>query len=501
MRWKEAAGGNMTVGDTPIAGTDRKTFRTFNLDEPSRTLIAVVQMVGDGLMLIILSYASLSLVTYMEYHEIRYLFNFPYVVSTIGTTIIMIMGFARSGVYDAFEEFKRIGLLRTVKCLGLAILLLTACLFVLKVSDNVSRLWLATWSIASTIALCGLRLLTASTVQRLRQSGRLMKNVAIVGASDVGQQLAAKFLQKRLGTRLVGIFDERRSRFVKCGNSGTKVHQLAALYELLCRGRVDEIVIAIPPHASGRVLELSRRFHPFPVSLRVLAPAGYEDFQVLDSRRYGDIGTFRVMGKPLDEVAALVKRIEDVMIAGVCLLVTLPLMLVIALCIKLDSRGPALFRQKRLGANNLPFDLLKFRSMYVEHTDHLGHQLTQAGDPRITRVGRFLRMMSIDELPQLINVLRGDMSLVGPRPHPLAASAAGISYARAISEYPIRHRVKPGITGWAQVNGWRGETTTIEQIRRRVEHDLYYIENWSLTFDLLILGRTVFAVLSRANAV
>jgi Undecaprenyl-phosphate glucose phosphotransferase len=490
----------MTVGDIPIATTDRKTSRTQDFDELSRTLIAAVQMVGDGLILTTLSYISFILVMYVH-HEAVYMGYLPYFVLAMGTTLIMILGFARSGVYDAFEEFKRIGLLRTVKCLFLAIILLTACLFVLKISDIVSRLWLATWSITSAIFLCGLRLLTASTVQRLRQDGRLMKNVAIVGASEVGQQLAAKFIQERLGTRLVGLFDERQSRFVKSGDGGTKVHQLPTLYELLCRGHVDEIVIAIPPHASCRVLELSRRFHPFAVSLRVLAPAGYENFQVLDSRRYGDIGTFRVMGKPLDEVASLVKRIEDVVIAGVCLLVTLPLMLVIAFFIKMDSRGPVLFRQKRLGANNLPFDLLKFRSMYAEQADPLGHQLTQARDPRITRVGRFLRMTSMDELPQLINVLKGDMSLVGPRPHPLAASAAGISYARAISEYPIRHRVKPGITGWAQVNGWRGETTTIEQIRQRVEHDLYYIENWSLTLDLLILGRTVFAVLSRANAV
>jgi exopolysaccharide biosynthesis polyprenyl glycosylphosphotransferase len=207
------------------------------------------------------------------------------------------------------------------------------------------------------------------------------------------------------------------------------------------------------------------------------------------------------MGKPLDEVAALVKRVEDVVIAAFCLFVALPLMLVIALSIKLDSRGPVLFRQKRLGANNLPFSLLKYRSMYAEQADLFGYQLTRAGDPRITRVGRFLRMTSLDELPQLINVLRGEMSLVGPRPHAMAANAAGVLYDRAISEYPIRHRVKPGMTGWAQVNGWRGETTTIEQIRRRVEHDLYYIENWSLTFDLLILGRTIFAVLSRANAI
>ena len=500
MRWKEAAG-NMTVGDIPAAGNDRKTFKTFNFDESSRTLIAVVQMIGDGLILITLSYASLRLVTYMEHHEIRYLFDFPYFVSTIGATIIMILGFARAGVYDAFEEFKRVGILRTVKCLVVAILVLTACLFVLKVSDNVSRLWLATWSMTSAIALSAFRLLTASAVQRLRQSGRLMKNVAIVGASEVGQQLATKFIQERSGTRLIGIFDERQSRFVKSDSSRTKVHQLPALYEMLRRGCVDEIVIAIPPSASCRVLELSRRFHPFAVSLRVLAPAGYENFQVLDSRRYGDIGTFRVMGKPLDEVAALVKRIEDLVIAVFCLLVTLPLILVIALSIKLDSRGPVLFRQKRLGANNLPFDLLKFRSMYVEQTDPLGQQLTRAGDSRVTRVGRFLRMTSMDELPQLINVLRDDMSLVGPRPHALAANAAGVSYARAISNYPIRHRVKPGMTGWAQVNGWRGETTTIEQIRQRVEHDLYYIENWSLTFDLLILGRTVFTVLSRANAI
>ena len=491
----------MTARDVPAPPNDRKIFGTFNFDGFSRTLIVLVQMVGDALILTTLSYASLSLVKYMEHPENGYLFDFPYFASTVGATVIMIFGFARTGVYDHFDEFKRIGLFRTVKCLLVVILLLTACLFILKVSDNVSRLWLATWSITSAIALCGLRLLTASAVQRLRQSGRLTKNVAIVGASEVGQQLAAKFIHERLGTRLVGIFEERQSRFVKSGNSVTKVHRLPTLYELLCRGRVDEIVIAIPPTASCRVFELSRRFHPFAVSLRVLAPAGYENFQVLDSRRFGDIGTFRVMGKPLDEVAALVKRIEDVVIAAFCLLVTLPLMLVIALFIKLDSRGPLLFRQKRLGANNLPFDLLKFRSMYVEHADSLGHQLTRAGDPRVTRVGRFLRMASMDELPQLINVLRGDMSLVGPRPHALAANAAGISYARAITEYPIRHRVKPGITGWAQVNGWRGETTTIEQIRQRVEHDLYYIENWSLTFDLLILGRTVLAVLSRANAI
>jgi Undecaprenyl-phosphate glucose phosphotransferase len=413
----------------------------------------------------------------------------------------MILSFALSGGYDILGERNSVVILRSsIKCLVTVLLLLTACLFILKISDNVSRLWLGTWSLTSAVAVCGCRLFVAFAARRLRQSGHLARNIAVVGGSEIGQQLALKFTQDRSGIRLIGVFDERRSRFVQ-GSGAATVNQLPVLYELLCKGHVDEVVIAIPPDASRRIVELSRRFHPFAVSLRVLAPEGYENFRVLDSRRYGGIGTFRVMGKPLDDVAALVKRIEDVVIAGACFFLTLPLLLVIALSIKLDSRGPVLFKQKRLGSNNLPFDLLKFRTMFVEQADPLGQQLTRAGDPRITRVGRFLRMTSIDELPQLINVLRGEMSLVGPRPHPLAASAAGIAYARAISDYPIRHRVKPGITGWAQVNGWRGETTTIEQIRKRVEHDLYYVENWSLTFDLLILGRTVFAVLSRANAI
>src|SRR5580704_916838 len=490
----------MTVGEIPTAGHDPTILKSVNFNPFSRTLIAIAQMVGDGLLLTTLSYLSLNLVTYAHGDAVSIDYYFAYVACTIGTIIVLTVISASSGVYDVYESNRFDILMDTIKSVAIAMLILTAVLFIFKVSDNVSRVWLATWSFTSPIALCGFRLFTGSAAQRLRQSGRLTKNVAILGASKVGQQLAARLSEECSGTRLVGIFDERRSRFVKSGFGSTRVEQLTALYELLCRGCIDEVVIAIPPHASHRILEMSRRFHPFPVSLRVLAPDGYENFRVLDSRQYGDIGTFRVMDKPLDEVAALVKRIEDVVIAAICLLITLPLMLAIVVAIKLDSPGPALFRQKRLGANNLPFDLLKFRSMYVEQTDPLGHQLTRAGDPRITRVGRFLRMTSLDELPQLINVLKGEMSLVGPRPHALAASAAGVAYARAISDYPIRHRVKPGITGWAQVNGWRGETKTIEQIRRRVEHDLYYVENWSLSFDLLILGRTVFAVLSRANA-
>ena len=491
----------MTIGDVRAAPDNRKPLINLIVNEFSRTSMVAAQMMGDGVIMISLSYLSFSFVRY-THGEAAAIQFFPYAISTIGTTMIMIAISARSGVYDVFNELNRYEILRsTIKSIALVVLMLTAALFIVKVSDNLSRMWLAIWSLTTPIALCGFRMLTGSAAQRLRQDGHLTKNLAIVGASETGQRLAAMLLQEGRGTRLVGIFDERKTRLAPSSYGGPTVCQLPAIYELLCRGCVDEVVIAIPPAASQRILELSRRFHPFAVSLRVLAPGGYENFRVLDSRVYDDIGTFRVMDKPLDEVAALVKRIEDVVIGSICLLVTLPLMLLIALAIKLDSPGPALFRQRRLGLNNLPFDLLKFRSMYAERTDPLGCQLTQVEDTRITRVGRFLRITSMDELPQLINVVKGEMSLVGPRPHALAASAAGVAYARATSDYPIRHRVKPGITGWAQVNGWRGETRTIEQIRRRVEHDLYYVENWSLGLDFLILGRTIFAVLSRVNAI
>ena len=254
----------MTVGEIPTAGHDPKILKSFNFNPFSRTLIAIAQMVGDGLLLTTLSYLSLNLVTYARGDTV-YIYYFAYVVCTIGTIIVLMVISASSGVYDVYE-FNRFEILRaTIKSVAIAMLMLTAVLFIFKVSDNVSRVWLATWSFTSPIALCGFRLFTGSAAQRLRQRGQLTKNVAILGASKVGQQLAARLSEECSGTRLVGIFDERQSRFVKSGfGSSTRVQQLTALYELLCRGCIDEVVIAIPPHASHRILELSRRFHPFP---------------------------------------------------------------------------------------------------------------------------------------------------------------------------------------------------------------------------------------------
>jgi exopolysaccharide biosynthesis polyprenyl glycosylphosphotransferase len=193
----------------------------------------------------------------------------------------------------------------------------------------------------------------------------------------------------------------------------------------------------------------------------------------------------------------VIKTVEDYLLASLALLLLSPLLILVAVAIKLDSPGPVFFMQPRLGFNNRRFEIYKFRSMY--HCEVPEHRVRQAskGDPRVTRVGRFIRRTSIDELPQLLNVLNGTMSLVGPRPHALSHNE---EFAEQVRGYFARHRVKPGITGWAQVNGFRGETDTVEKIKARVEHDVYYAENWSLLFDLRILLMTTVVVLFQKTA-
>jgi exopolysaccharide biosynthesis polyprenyl glycosylphosphotransferase len=194
------------------------------------------------------------------------------------------------------------------------------------------------------------------------------------------------------------------------------------------------------------------------------------------------------------------KLAEDKLLAGLALIALAPMLGLVALAIKLDSPGPVFFRQKRHGFNNTEFEVYKFRSMKVEQGDLTGARQTARNDSRITKLGAFLRASSIDELPQLLNVLNGDMSIVGPRPHPIGMRTANKLCDEIIEEYAHRHRVKPGITGWAQVNGLRGATETAAQLQRRVELDLYYIDNWSVLFDLKIMFLTVIAVLRRENA-
>ena len=204
--------------------------------------------------------------------------------------------------------------------------------------------------------------------------------------------------------------------------------------------------------------------------------------------------------KPIADWGTISKWLFDKIAGTLALVLLTPVMALVALAVKLDSKGPALFRQKRYGFNNELIEVYKFRSMFTDRCDTGAVKLVTKADPRVTRVGRIIRKTSLDELPQLFNVLLGDLSLVGPRPHALQAKAGTQLYDEVVDGYFARHKVKPGITGWAQINGWRGETDTEEKITKRVEHDLYYIENWSVFFDLYILLKTPGSLLKTENA-
>jgi Undecaprenyl-phosphate glucose phosphotransferase len=244
-----------------------------------------------------------------------------------------------------------------------------------------------------------------------------------------------------------------------------------------------------------------KKLSVLPVDIRLSAHTNKLQFRPRSYSYVGKVPVIDVRDKPIADWDVVMKWMFDRSVGSLMLLALSPVMLATAAAIKLDSKGPVLFRQKRYGFNNELIEVFKFRSMYSDKSDQAAHKLVTKDDPRVTRVGRFIRKTSLDELPQLFNVVfTGNLSLVGPRPHAIHAKAANRRYDEAVDGYFARHRVKPGITGWAQINGWRGETDTADKIQNRVEHDLYYIENWSVLLDLLILLKTPFALLKSENA-
>jgi Undecaprenyl-phosphate glucose phosphotransferase len=373
--------------------------------------------------------------------------------------------------------------------------------YIAKVSTDFSRGWVIVWFIAGYLGFVLVRLGLQLLLARWSEIGRLTKAVAIVGAGRVGERLIEHL--KRLPDRemvLVGVYDDEPP---PDGKPIAGIEYRGTVETLLAdarRQRVDLIAVALPWSDEERIVGLFKRLWTLPIDIR-LAPdmIGYQ-LTHCSYGTLGDVPVLNVFDRPLSDEKLVLKRLEDFGLASFMLLLFSPLMLLVAMAIKLTSRGPVFFRQPRYGFNNQLIEVFKFRTMQVE--DAAEGVLVQArqNDPRLTPIGAFLRRTSLDELPQLVNVLNGTMSLVGPRPHANGTRAANVLFEDAVAEYAARHRVKPGLTGWAQVNGWRGETDTLEKIQRRVEHDLFYIENWSLRFDVKILFMTVAEVLRRRNA-
>lgn len=343
-------------------------------------------------------------------------------------------------------------------------------------------------------------------VATLSARGLVSCNIAIVGAGEACEALIEKLEKSGPWTRIVGVFDDRHRsperRTKRLGEEKYPAHGTTAeLIPFAQKVRVDEIFIALPWTAQSRIDDIVRTIQVIPANIHLCPEITIE--QTLNQRRLTSVDGMPVVtmvSKPVSGWGYLTKWLLDKSLAALGLIALAPVLAFVALIIKLESKGPVFFRQPRLGFNNKLMMIYKFRSMRTEDSDIGAAQLATKNDPRVTRVGKLIRRLSIDELPQLINVLIGDMSLVGPRPHALQAKAAGHLYHEIVAGYALRHKIRPGITGWAQVSGWRGETDTEEKIIRRVECDLFYMHNWSVLFDLYILLLTVFKAPFSKNA-
>lgn len=419
----------------------------------------------------------------------------------------VLLGAASLSFFGAYRAWRGSSFTSEVRCVISAtfstFLLLIISGFITQSSDFFSRIWVVSWLLTSTIMILIYRLILRKTLGALRAKGFNVRTVIIIGDGALAQQVADRLEQHpEMGLVIQGIVSTHESTNKELTTTkGTLIRYLGNLNELDAipkKYKTDQVWIVLPMSEVEKMEQVQTSLSNSSITIRMVP----------------DIFGFRLLNQSVTEVAGLpvinistshmlegknrfLKLLEDKILALLILILISPILIVLAIAIKSTSRGPILFKQYRTGANGQDFKVYKFRSMVV-HSEEDG-KITQAtkGDSRITPIGAFMRRTSLDELPQFINVLQGRMSIVGPRPHALAHNE---HYKTLVESYMRRHMVKPGITGWAQVNGFRGETDTIDKMENRVEYDLYYIENWSIWFDLKIIFLTIFKGFIHKNA-
>jgi Undecaprenyl-phosphate glucose phosphotransferase len=431
-------------------------------------------------------------------------FAWRYLGAIGAIAVLATLSFQAADIYQvqAFRGYEK-QYFRLASAWSVVFLIVIGISFFAKAGEQFSRIWLGSFYVAGAVALIAFRRAVFVLVRRWTRQGRLDRRAVIVGADEKGASLIkAITAQRDSDLRIIGAFDDRGDERSSTTVSGhPKLGMVDDLIEFARRTRVDLVIFSLPISAESRILQMLKKLWVLPVDIRLAAHSNKLRFRPRAYSYIGNIPVIDLFDKPITDWDVVMKWLFDKIIGSLMLIALSPVMLITALAIKLDSRGPVLFKQKRYGFNNELIEVYKFRSMRTDQCDATASKLVEKHDPRVTRVGRFIRKTSIDELTQLFNVVfKGNLSLVGPRPHALHAKAENRVYDEAVDGYFARHRVKPGITGWAQINGWRGETDTHEKIQRRVEHDLYYIENWSVMFDLYIVAATPFALARTENA-
>jgi Undecaprenyl-phosphate glucose phosphotransferase len=427
-----------------------------------------------------------------------------YLGAVLAIATLSTLAFQTADIYQvhAFRGHEK-QYMRLASAWSVVFLIVIGASFFIKAGEMYSRVWLGVFYVGGLGTLIVSRRLLFFAVRKWTREGRLTRRTVIVGGDKPGEHVIAELRkQKDTGIEIIGWFDDRTGERSGGDCAGEpKLGNVDDLVEFGRRTRVDLVIFSLPISAENRILQVLKKLWVLPLDIRLAAHTSKLQFRPRSYSYIGKVPVIDVFDRPIADWDVVMKWLFDKIIGSVLLVLSLPILAMVAIAIKLDSRGPVLFKQKRYGFNNDLVEVYKFRSMYTDMADAVASKLVTKDDPRVTRVGRIIRKASLDELPQLFNVVfNGNLSLVGPRPHAVNAKAEARLYAEAVDGYFARHRVKPGITGWAQINGWRGETDTHEKIQFRVEHDLYYIENWSVLLDLYILARTPFALLKTENA-
>jgi len=362
--------------------------------------------------------------------------------------------------------------------------------------------WLCLWALVAIAGIAAVRVALSHLVGRWRRTGRLKQTIAVYGTGELAERLVGRLLAGSSETvEIIGVFDDRAGRRIGGAGLSEVPHGTTAnLVELSRQYEIDRIIVALPHWAEQRLLEILRKLHKMPVEISLAPDMVGFNVPTKDHEEFGGLPLLDVYGRPLSFGQNLLKTSFDRTAAALGLIALSPLLLAVAIAIKLDSKGPVLFRQNRYGFGDRVIGVYKFRTMKAELADANGERQTAVNDPRITRIGGLLRRLSIDELPQLFNVLRGELSLVGPRPHAVSMRVKQRRNEDIVPDYALRHHVKPGITGWAQVNGHHGPVETERHLHERVAYDLDYINHWSLWFDIRILLRTIVIAFGQRHA-
>lgn len=386
--------------------------------------------------------------------------------------------------------------LNVVTAVTLTSFLMTTLLFLMKENENYSRIAMLIWYILTLTSLIGWRIIYRKAKRSLYKKGINLRKVAVIGLTPIARQLAKEIeLYPELGLQFVGFYDDRKTQRLK-GDLTLYKGTVQDALELAQTRELDVVYICIPLSAEAHIARIIYKLSDSTVSVFMVPDFLMSSLMQGNISNIGSLDTISVFESPISGIQEFYKRFFDIIFSFIVIVLISPILLTISIAIKLTSKGPVLFKQDRYGLAGEQIKVYKFRSMKAMENSHTVVQATK-NDSRITSIGGFLRRTSLDELPQFFNVLKGEMSVVGPRPHAVAHNE---EYRKLVDYYMLRHKVKPGITGWAQINGLRGETDTVDKMEKRVEYDLQYIRNWTLWWDIQIIFLTVYKGFINKNA-